>query len=189
LQDIAGWVAPIATMLAAMMTAANLGARLTGWGFVVFTGGSIAWTIVGATTGQTNLVASNGFLTLINLFGIWRWLGRQAAYEQGGQSAQVASRQSDTDSLFTATSISGMAVSAADGKYLGHAVEALMECKSGTVSYIVVATGGLGGVDEQLRAVSRSDIAFSCDGLKLRIDSSAFRKLEVLQPGRWPAAI
>ena len=47
LEDLAGWIAPAATMIAAMMTAANLGARVTGWGFGVFTLGSIAWSIVG----------------------------------------------------------------------------------------------------------------------------------------------
>ena len=76
MEEAAGWIAPIATMIAAMMTAANLGVRLTGWGFVVFTFGSIAWTTVGLTSGQTNLVASNGFLTIVNLVGIWRWLGQ-----------------------------------------------------------------------------------------------------------------
>lgn len=35
-EAVAAWVAPVATMIAAVMTAANLGARVTGWGFVVF---------------------------------------------------------------------------------------------------------------------------------------------------------
>ena len=52
MEDIAGWVAPIATMIAAMMTAANLGPRVTGWGFVVFTVGSIAWSTVAIATDQ-----------------------------------------------------------------------------------------------------------------------------------------
>ena len=43
LGDIAGWIAPIATAIAAIMTASNLGTRVTGWGFVVFAVGSIAW--------------------------------------------------------------------------------------------------------------------------------------------------
>ncbi|WP_366499360.1 hypothetical protein [Sphingopyxis sp.] len=59
-----------------MMTASNLGARITGWGFAVFTIGSICWSLVGFWSGQTHLVATNVFLTLVNLVGIWRWLGR-----------------------------------------------------------------------------------------------------------------
>jgi hypothetical protein len=96
LENIAGWVAPAATMIAAMMTAMNLGARVTGWGFVVFTLGSICWTIVGLTSGQTNLIAANVFLTLVNLLGIWRWLGRQSAYEDGAKAATDASRAAPT---------------------------------------------------------------------------------------------
>src|SRR5579872_3998957 len=107
-QDMAGWIAPVATMVAAMMTAANLGARVTGWGFVVFTLGSICWSIVGISTGQTNLLASNGFLTVINVIGIWRWLGRQRSYEDGAKSATRASRRSAVPTLFTATGIAGM---------------------------------------------------------------------------------
>ena len=53
--EIAEWVAPIATMIAALMTAANLGPRVTGWGFVVFTVGAIAWAAIGLATGQSNL--------------------------------------------------------------------------------------------------------------------------------------
>lgn len=70
--DIAGWVAPVATMIAAIMTAANLGARVTGWGFVVFVIGSVSWSIVGISSGQNNLLWTNGFLTLVNVIGVWR---------------------------------------------------------------------------------------------------------------------
>jgi len=76
--DAAGWIAPAATMIAAIMTAANLGARVTGWGFAVFAVGALAWITVGAATGQQNLLWSNAFLLLVDLVGIWRWLGRRA---------------------------------------------------------------------------------------------------------------
>ena len=51
---IAGWIAPAATTIAAIMTAANLGSRVTGWGFAVFSVGALAWIAVGASTGQQN---------------------------------------------------------------------------------------------------------------------------------------
>lgn len=69
---LAGWGGAAATMIAAMMTAANLGARIIGWGFVVFTIGSVGWSLVGLSSGQNNLVATNTFLTLVNGVGIWR---------------------------------------------------------------------------------------------------------------------
>jgi len=186
-EEIAGWVAPIATMIAAMMTAANLGARVTGWGFIVFTVGSIAWTTVGLTTGQTNLVASNGFLMVVNVVGIWRWLGRQAAYEDGAKSAQAASRRSSAPTLFTATGIGGMDVVDEQGQSLGHAVEALIECSTSAVSYVVVASGGKVGIDEQLRAVPREHVKFGCDDLKLHLTTEEFAALPVLEAGQWPA--
>lgn len=189
MSDIAGWIAPVATMIAAMMTAANLGARVTGWGFVVFTLGSVCWSIVGLSTGQTNLVATNIFLTLVNLVGIWRWLGRQRAYEDGGKSAQEASRRASVPTLFTATGIAGMAVNDREGASLGNAVEAMLECDSGSVNYVVVTSGGVGGVSEILRQVPRQVIAFECDRLTLTISRQAFEALAPLDNGNWPASL
>jgi hypothetical protein len=186
--DLAGWIAPAATMIAAMMTAANLGARVTGWGFVVFTVGSIGWSIVGFGSGQTNLIATNAFLTLVNAVGIWRWLGRQVAYEDGGKSATMASRRTSDPTLFTGTSISGMNVRDKEGVPLGNAVEALIECGTGTVSYVVVATSDAGGINERLRAVPRDQIAFGCDALTLSLGAAAFEALRELEAGDWPAA-
>lgn len=186
METIAGWIAPIATMVAAMMTAANLGARITGWGFVVFMAGSVCWTIVGITTGQTNLIASNGFLTLINIIGIWRWLGRQRSYEDGGKSAEQASRRAAAPSLFTATGIAGMPVRDGAGDRLGKAVEALIECADGAVSYVVVATERDAGLEERLRAVPKERIDFSSDGLQVQMTGQEFTALPVLADGDWP---
>jgi len=186
--EIGGWIAPIATMIAAMMTAANLGARVTGWGFVVFTLGSVCWAWVGIRSGQSNLLATNLFLTLVNLVGIWRWLGRQRVYEDGGKSAEARSQRSSAPNLFTATGIAGMAVVDADRVALGKAVEALIECASGELSYVVVATHGLGGLDEKLRAVSRDLIRFESNRLVLDMPRSAFNALPPLADGDWPAS-
>lgn len=173
-------------MIAAIMTAANLGARVTGWGFVVFTVGSVCWSVVGLGSGQTNLVATNIFLTLVNLVGIWRWLGRQRAYENGAKAATRASRRSSAPSLFTATGLAGMPVVDWNGDALGKSVEALIECASGSVSYVVVATGGPGGIDEQLRAVPRDSILLGGDRLALHMPLHAFEALPVLASGDWP---
>lgn len=188
MESIAGWVAPIATTIAAMMTAANLGARVTGWGFVVFTLGSICWSLVGLGTDQTNLLATNAFLTLVNLVGIWRWLGRQRAYEDGGKAATEASRRAAVPTLFTATGIAGMPVVDDAGKPVGQAIEALIECGSGGVSYVVVSSGGIGGLDETLRAVPRDRLEFGCDRLILRMERPKFEALAALESGDWPAA-
>jgi len=174
-------------MLAAMMTAANLGARLTGWGFVVFLVGSVCWSTVGMTTGQTNLLATNIFLTLVNLIGIWRWLGRQRAYEDGGRSAARASRRAAAPTLFTATSIAGLPAFDARAAKLGKAVDALIECDKGQIAYVVIATGGIGGIEEQLRAIPRERIHFHQDRLVLDLEKKCFDQLAQLTDGAWPA--
>ena len=158
MDEIAGWVAPIATTIAAMMTAANLGARVTGWGFVVFTIGSLGWVAVAMSSGQTNLLATNGFLTLVNLVGIWRWLGRQAKYEDGGVKAAERSRASASATLFPLGKIAGARVEDERGEKVGDAVEAMLECQGGALNYVVVSLGGVGGIGESLRADSPSDI-------------------------------
>ena len=187
MESVAGWVAPIATIIAAMMTAANLGARVTGWGFVVFVVGSVCWSFVGISTGQGNLIASNGFLTLINVIGVWRWLGRQRSYEDGGKSAEQASRRAAAPTLFTATGITGMAVKDSTGQSLGKAVEALIECATGEVSYVVVATTDAGPIGERLRAVPRDRIEFHCDALRTVMTAREYQSLPVLADGDWPA--
>jgi hypothetical protein len=188
-EEAAGWIAPVATMLAAVMTAANLGARVTGWGFVVFTVGSIAWSVVGLSSGQTNLVATNGFLTLVNLIGIWRWLGRQRAYDDGGESAKAASRRRSVPALFTATGIAGMSVVDSAGAKVGTGVEALIACASGEISYVVVSSGGIGGAGKELRAVPREYVVFGCNRLSLTISAATFGARTPLADGDWPAQV
>ena len=100
--DTISWIATIATVLAASLTASNLGARITGYGFVIFTVGSIAWLTLGTMSGQPALVWTNAVLTLLNLFGIWRWLGRQAKVEAGSEAAAEASE------LFQASELPGL---------------------------------------------------------------------------------
>src|SRR3546814_4163331 len=50
------WIAPVTTSIAAVMVALNGGARLTGYGFIVFAIGSIAWSAYGWMTAQDNLL-------------------------------------------------------------------------------------------------------------------------------------
>ena len=185
--EAAGWIAPIATIIAAMMTAANLGARTTGWGFVVFAVGSVCWSAVGLSTGQTNLVATNVFLTLVNAVGTWRWLGRQRAYEDGGKAAQTASSRSSGPTLFTTSGIAGMEVRDMRSEVVGKSVEALVECRTGQVSYVVVASGGVGGVAEELRAVALQALKFEPSHIALQLTRADFEAIAPLAAGDWPA--
>ncbi|RVT90380.1 PRC-barrel domain-containing protein [Sphingomonas crocodyli] len=176
--DIAGWIAPAATALAAIMTAANLGARVTGWGFVVFLIGSLAWSTVGASTGQTNLLATNGFLTIVNLIGIWRWLGRQARYEQGAARAVQASAARPAPDLLTYGRLIGAQVSDQAGQIVGETIEVLVDCESHRIAYVVIRSGGLGGVGERLRAVARQDLTIGSQGIVLALSHDGFERLD-----------
>lgn len=187
MEEAAGLIAPAATMIAAMMTAANLGARITGSGFVVFTLGSLAWSVVGFSSGQTNLLATNLFLTLVNLVGIWRWLGRQREYEDGARRAAKGSRTAASPSLFAASAFGGLPVSDICGEAIGKAVDAMIECESGCLSYVVIASGGLGGMDETLRAVPAAMLDCHADGLVLLMSAAEYEKRDALDGAAWPA--
>jgi len=187
--DVAGWIAPAATMIAAMMTAANLGARVTGWGFVVFCIGSVAWTTVGLTSGQTNLVLSNAFLTVVNLVGIWRWLGRQASYEKGSSAAADASARHAVPSLYAAGNVVGAKLTGPRGEAVGAIVDAMLGCGDNAIAYVVVSTGGVGGVGETLHALKPAELMFGKDGVQTQLTADAIRERPAIEAGHWPEAV
>ncbi|WP_225883051.1 PRC-barrel domain-containing protein [Sphingomonas aliaeris] len=190
LQDIAGWIAPIATTIAAIMTAANLGTRVTGWGFVVFTIGSIAWSTVAISTGQSNLLWANGFLTLVNLIGIWRWLGRQAKHEDGRDAAtRYSAAAAGVPTLFGVGSLVGAALTGRDGEQLGVIVDGMMRCEDSRLSYLVIGEGGVAGVGERLHALAPETVRFSNARAECDLTLTDLKSLPVLDPERWPAEI
>ncbi len=185
----AQWIAPAATMIAAMMTAANLGARTTGWGFLVFTLGSVCWALIGASTGQPSLLATNAFLTLVNLVGVWRWLGREAKYQDGARTAADNSKHTPGPSLVAASRLNGLAVTDRAGVPLGRCVEALIDLESAAISYIVVASRNSVGLDEELRGVARDSCNFGANAITFTLDAIAFGRIPLLADRNWPARL
>jgi hypothetical protein len=61
------------TVLAAALVAANVNARITVAGFVIFIVASIGWMADGWLETKTSLVIPNVILLLINAIGVWRW--------------------------------------------------------------------------------------------------------------------
>ena len=178
LEGLAGWVAPAATMIAAMMTAANLGARVTGWGFAVFVIGSIAWCLVGITTGQDNLLITNGFLVIVNLIGVWRWLGREARYNQNAIDIADASESSPAPTLVPAGTLIGQKLHDAHGAVIGEVVEAMLTCPDGGLASLMIRQGGIGGVGESVRVVQASAIAIEVNDASLRITLGGARAMQ-----------
>ena len=68
------WIAAIGTMLAAGLIAADLGRKVTGWGFVLFCAVSVTWIVAGLTSGAPPIAAMNSILLLINAWGVWQFL-------------------------------------------------------------------------------------------------------------------
>jgi multisubunit Na+/H+ antiporter MnhG subunit len=61
------------TVLAAALVAANVNARITVAGFVIFIVASIGWMADGWLETKTSLVIPSVILLLINAIGVWRW--------------------------------------------------------------------------------------------------------------------
>jgi sporulation protein YlmC with PRC-barrel domain len=186
MEELAGWVAPIATALAAMMTASNLGTKITGWGFVVFTVGSLAWILVAIATDQTNLLLTNGFLMIVNVIGIWRWLGRQATYDKGARAAEAESEQAKGPELFQVSGLPGRAVENSAGDALGHVVDAMAECQSGRIAYLVVREGTEAAISERLHALQWDKVIVDQDRVRLT-GSGGLKALPEIAPAHWPA--
>jgi PRC-barrel domain len=186
LTTIAEYVAPIATMLAACMTAANLGPRVTGWGFVVFTVGSLAWSAVAVASGQQNLLLTNAFLTLVNAVGIWRWLGRIARFADGAKAAEKKSEAGDTPTLVNIGAIEGRAIVDRSDQKIGSAVGLMAAVDSGKVAYIVVGLGGIGGLGERLVALPWDVVDLSEQTGVAKISERELAALPDLDPADWP---
>lgn len=186
LTDLAGWIAPAATMIAAMMTAANLGARVTGWGFAMFSVGAVAWIVQAVATGQRNLLLTNAFLLLVDGVGIWRWLGRRARFDQGAARASLRSRHSDAPSLFALGTLEGCAVHAPDGRVIASTVEAMARCADGGIAYLVVRAGGVGGVGERLHAIGWHEARVRHGRIDTTLTAAQLADRPVLAAERWP---
>ncbi|WP_019515955.1 hypothetical protein [Sphingomonas sp. Mn802worker] len=181
MEDIAGWVALVATCIAALMTASNLGARVTGWGFVVFTIGAVAWIVVGLETGQTQLLWSNIFLGVVDVFGIWRWLGRRAKFSDAANAEQARSGRAEHEALFSISRIDGLPVRGADGQVIAHAVDALATCAGGTIDFFIVREGGVAGVGETLRRLPREIVRVRDTSLDTDLNVSGITQLALAE--------
>lgn len=183
--DWLSWVATAATIGGAMLTASNLGARVTGTGFIVFLVGSLSWTGVSLASGQQALLWTNIVLTFLNLFGIWRWLGRQAAIEQGAKAAATASEATPGEALFP-VSLLARAPAFAGGRQVGACVDAMAGECSGRLDYVVVSEGGIAGVGERMRRVPWSCARVESDRLVVAVDFGGYQSLPELAKDEWP---
>jgi len=146
-------------MIAAMMTAANLGARLTGWGFAVFVVASVAWIVVGVSSGQTSLIVANAFLTVVNVVGVWRWLGREAKYRDDAADVAARSSHAANHPRRPVSGLLGKPVRDRRGRQVATIVDAILACDDGHVAGLLVRQGGIGGFGERVVVLDRFDLS------------------------------
>ena len=80
--DIFEWYGAIAAVIAALVVATNLSTRVTGWAFVLFVTSSLALTAWGFLSDDADGIGwQNIALLLINLWGVYRYLGPQKGGE------------------------------------------------------------------------------------------------------------
>ena len=180
------WIATVATIIAASMTAANLGSRITGFGFCVFLVGSLAWLATGLMTGQPALMWTNVVLTVLNIFGIWRWLGRKTKVEEGARAASEASEETPGETLFPISLLARAPVMAVETE-LGQCVDAMAGCSSGRLGYVVVSQGGVAGVGETFRRLPWASATVEDDRVMTKLGADQFQRLEEFPRGQWPA--
>ena len=183
------WMVPAATIVAALMTAANLGARVTGWGFVVFAVSSAGWITVDiAAAGEpsSSLLIAHCALLVVNLFGVWRWLGREKRYEDSREHASERSRRARVPTLFSVGSLVGATVRADREETRGTVVDAMLKCDDKRMAYVVTREGGVGGAGETLRAIPPEHLRVDGDDVFCDLSEDEWRRLPPIEDDRWP---
>ena len=92
------WIAAIGTIVAAGLIAADLGRKVTGWGFVLFSGVATTWIVSGLTSDALPIAAMNAVLLCINVWGVWQYLlspKNKAKLEKLEQLEEQAERELD----------------------------------------------------------------------------------------------
>jgi hypothetical protein len=190
MENIANWTATVLTIVAALMTASNLGARVTGWGFAMFALGSVAWIAADLSGEDVNasLLMTHSVLLVVNLFGVWRWLGRQTRYEDSSARASERSRWARVPTLFSAGSLIGATVKQPKEEPRGTVVDAMLKCDDKSLAYVVISEGGIGGAGETLRAVPPEHLKFDENDVVCDLGDDEWRRLHPIEEDRWPTA-
>ena len=182
------WIAVAATIVAALLTAANIGARVTGSGFVMYTLASAIWIATGVMNDfePLSVVVMHGVLVFINLFGVWRWLGRERRYEDSREHAHKRSQWARVPTLFSAGSLIGATVAGREKDSLGTVVDAMFDCEEKRIAYVVISEGGIAGAGETLRAVPPEHLTFEDGTITCDLAEADWRALQPIEDDHWP---
>jgi hypothetical protein len=94
------WIAAIGTVIAAALLAADLGRKVTGYGFVLFCAVAATWIVAGLSSGAAPIAAMNAILLLINAWGAWQYLlnpKKKKVIERVERAAERIEREVDAE--------------------------------------------------------------------------------------------
>ena len=74
---------------------------------------------------------------------------------------------------------------AADGSELGACVDAMAGCERGGLRYLVVTSGGVGGVGETVRRLEWNDAKVDGKSVSTTLDDHGFESLKQLAKDDW----
>lgn len=84
--EVIRWTASLMSILAAILVAANISVKISGFGFIAFTFASMCWIVAGMVSNEPALILQNVVLTLVNILGIYRYLIRPAVFGKTANS-------------------------------------------------------------------------------------------------------
>jgi hypothetical protein len=125
-----------------------------------------AWIVAGLEGDELSVVITDGILLVINLFAVWRWLGRQSRYEDSGARAAAHSRGAPVPTLFPAGSLVGASIKGPDDATRGVVAEAMLNCDDKSLAYLVVGEGGVAGAGETLRVLAPEALRLHGDSVR-----------------------
>ena len=96
------------------------------------------------------MLYSNIFLGVVDVIGVWRWLGHRARLADTSTAEQENSGRRGEATLFSVATLDGAPVLGENGEVIAHAVDALAACDGGRIDYLIIRRGGIGGVGETL---------------------------------------
>ena len=81
------WYATVSGIVAALMIAADVNRKVSGWGFVLFCTMNLAWIWFGTIDDTGGLATQNIVLLGVNAIGIYRYLIRKKPLHPAGEAA------------------------------------------------------------------------------------------------------
>jgi hypothetical protein len=185
MDQTASWIATAATIIAACFTASNLGSRITGIGFIIFTIGSIAWFTLGYLTDQPALIWTNAVMTALNLFeSIAGSVARRSSRPALPRLRRRASRH--RAKIFSRRPASAASrLVGKDGEPLGTTVDAMLSCNGGALAISSLRKAG----SPAWAKPSAGGLALCRRGrrdVKTNSPPESFERLPELQADNWP---